>query len=193
MAKIRLELDELALDRPKKRWNIYFVVATSHPSDDGQYAVTMLPQPIAPMRRPAGNVLDFVATGDGAEGLEVLERDMPSDRSIEVHCWAMHSRLATRRAGDILEDVGKALETDVSPLANGLLGSANAWVGVARTAVRSLGVVGSALISVRDRNLGFVNLGEQFGPEFERETELDRAGALSTGYGRLVWTWTAVD
>jgi hypothetical protein len=81
------------------------------------------------------------------------------------------------------------LDTDAMPIATNVLGSTNLWVSIARAAVGGLGAIGTALRKVRDRNMGFVNLGEQFGPEFEDETELDRASGLSTGYGRLVWNW----
>ncbi|TPV96912.1 MAG: hypothetical protein B7733_02265 [Myxococcales bacterium FL481] len=190
MPRIRLELEELRLDRPKKRWNIYFVIATPHPLHPDRYAVSMLPQPIAPLRRPADNLLDFVATGNGADGLEVLERDMPPNRSVEVLCWVMHSRRIARHFGDIIDELADSLSVSATPILGNVLGRAHQWVAVARGSLQSLGAIGSSLRSIRDRNLGFVNLGEQFGPEFERETELDRSNTLSTGFGELVWTWT---
>jgi hypothetical protein len=189
VSRIRLELEHLTINRPKRRWNIYFVVATDHPEDENKYAVSVLPQPIIPVRRPAENMIDFVPEGDGTDGMEILERNMPDDRSIEVHCWTMHSRRAVREAGHILGEISKSLDTQMEQLPPRVLGVANPWVAIARGPIGGLGAIGTALRRVRDRNMGFVNVGEQFGPEFEDETELDRIGELSTGFGHLVWNW----
>ena len=188
MTTIRLELEELKIDRPKKRWNIYFIFATDHPSDESKYAVTMLPDPIMPVRRPAENLIDFSADGAGVEGLEILERPMPADRSVEVLCWVMHSRRSARRAGEIIEGIFEGLGTTATPVGDALLGS-NPWWTVGKAAIGGAGAVGHGLKKVRDRDMGFVSLSEQFGPEFEEQTELDRTNRLSTGWGHLVWTW----
>ena len=41
--KIRLEINQLTIDRPKKRWQIYFVVVAEHPSDPDKMVVTTIP------------------------------------------------------------------------------------------------------------------------------------------------------
>ncbi len=194
MNRVRLELNELSIQRPKKMWNVYFVVATDHPEDESKVAVSVLPSALIRLRRPADNQIDFVPDGDdaGLDGLELLERNMPTDRSIETHLWVMHSRRAARTTGQVMKELTSELGGGATKVLD-VLGTTNVWMAVARAAVGGLGAVGQALSKVRDRNMGFVSLGESFGPEFERETELDRANDLSTGFGRVVWTWAVVE
>ena len=33
MTKVRLEIDEVQIHRPKKRWRLYFMVLAEHPTD----------------------------------------------------------------------------------------------------------------------------------------------------------------
>ena len=33
MTRVRLEIDEVQIHRPKKRWKLYFLVVTDHPTE----------------------------------------------------------------------------------------------------------------------------------------------------------------
>ena len=41
--RVRLELNQLNIDRPKKRWDIYFVVVAEHPTDTEKMVLATLP------------------------------------------------------------------------------------------------------------------------------------------------------
>ncbi len=192
MSRVRLELDELKIERPKRRWNIYFVFATEHPTEDDKFVLTATPNPIIPVRRPADNEIDFSPGGIGTDGLEVIEIDMPDTRALQARGWVMHSRRDVRRAGEVIAGITDGLGTTAVPLVDGFLG-ANPYWAIAKAALNGLGDVGEGLKKVQDRNMGFISFDEQFGPEFEENIELDRVNNLSTGWGRLVWTWSVVN
>ena len=80
MDDIRLELNYLDLERNKKSWKIYFILATEMPDDPGKMAITLVPdgEPIR-VKKPADNFISFVPEGDEVDGLFILERQMPND------------------------------------------------------------------------------------------------------------------
>lgn len=43
MTRVRLELNRLKINRPKKRWRIYFVVVAEHPDDADKMVLTVIP------------------------------------------------------------------------------------------------------------------------------------------------------
>jgi len=190
--RIRLEFEELVLDRPKKRWNLYFVVASEHPEDGDRFVYAIVPKLFVPVRPPANNVVDFSPDGDGGEGMMILERDMPKDRSISVFTWLMHSRNRTRSSGDLLKAIASMLsKSNEVEHVGSILGGGIPWVAVTKAAFGGLEIVGKVLKRLPDRNLGFLSMGEVFGNEFENEVERDRSNGLSTGFGRMTWTWSA--
>ena len=44
MTRVRLEIDEVQIHRPKKRWKLYFVIVAEHPTEEDKMIVTTLPQ-----------------------------------------------------------------------------------------------------------------------------------------------------
>ncbi len=193
--RIRLEFEELKLDRPKKRWDLYFVVATPDPRDakSDRWIATVCPEPAIPLRPKADNRLDFSPKGVGADGLIIFERAMPSTRSLPVRLWVMHSRRATRTAGSVMLEIGKELKAKPTGLAASVLKSAHPWWELGSALVGAgISKLGQALANVPDRSMGFVSLDENFGVEFEKEIELDRTNRLSTGFGEMTWTWSVV-
>lgn len=187
MDKIRLELNYLDLERNKKSWKIYFVLATEMPDDPGKMVITAVPdgEPIR-IRKPADNYISFVPEGREADGLFILERGMPEDFSIKARLWVMHSRKSVRNAGDILGEIGSFLGGDSGSEALQVLGGTNQWITLG---IKGIGVVGSALKKMKDRPLGWVNMDEHFNPDGEEDQELERKNNLSTGFGELGWSW----
>ena len=43
MTRVRLEIDEVQIHRPKKRWKLYFLVVTDHPTEEDKMIITTLP------------------------------------------------------------------------------------------------------------------------------------------------------
>ncbi len=44
MARVLLEIDEVKIYRPRKRWHLYFVVVADHPTEKDKMIVATLPQ-----------------------------------------------------------------------------------------------------------------------------------------------------
>jgi hypothetical protein len=188
--KLRLELEHVAIDRPKRRWNLYFVVAASHPTDPVKLAMTVLPSRAIPLRKASDNQFHFEPKGHGTEGLTVFERTLPAKKElIRVRLWVMHSRKATRRAGQVMKELTASVDDKAAPIATAL-GTTNPWVAVGVAASRAVGLIGRALAEIKDREMGMVVMDERIGPEFESTVEVDRSQGFSTGWGELCWSWS---
>ncbi len=187
MDNIRLELNYLDLERNKKSWKIYFVLATEMPDDPGRMAITVIPDgdPIR-VKKPADNFISFVPEGDETEGLFILERLMPDDYSVKARLWVMHSRKSVRSAGDVLNEISGFLGGDGGSEVMQLLGGTNLWLTLG---IKGIGIVGSALKKMKDRPMGWVNMDEHFNPDGEEDQELERKNKLSTGFGDIGWSW----
>lgn len=192
METIKLEFEQLQILRPKKRWNIYFVVVTEHPTDRDKMLVSSFPDPVIKMKpRQENNIYFEPETSDGgADGLFVIERNMPSDRTLKVRVYLRHSKQKLRNAGKLLQNMKGELGADAFDIVSDVLGTTNLWLVVAKKAVP---FIGSILTKIKDRDFGFVNMDEEFGPEFESQTELDRANTFSTGDAKIVWSWSVKD
>lgn len=75
MDRIRLELNYLDLDRNKKRWSLYLVLATEHPEIPGDIAVSIIPSNYIKVRKAADNLVQFEPEGEGTEGLFALRAE----------------------------------------------------------------------------------------------------------------------
>lgn len=192
METIQLEFEQLQILRKKKRWNIYFVVLTEHPEDRDKMLVSSFPEPYMKMKqRQENNIYFEPETNDGgADGLFVIEREMPADRTLKVRVYLRHSKQKLRDAGKLLQDMKGELGTDAFDIVGDVLGTTNPWLVVAKKAVP---FIGGILCKIKDRDFGFVNMDEEFGPEFENQTELDRANTFSTGDAKIVWSWSVKD
>ncbi len=191
MAIIRLEFEKLEILVKKKKWKLYFIIVTEHPTDNDKMLLTTIPaagENFFRLKRHSGNVVDFepVSTDSGADGLFVLERKMPADRTIRVRAFLKHSRKSTREIGDIFKDIEGGLGGNVLGTVTNILGSASPWIMVAKTA---MGVVGEVLGKINDRDFGYLSMDEEFGPEFEGKRELDRTNNFTTGDASLRWSW----
>jgi hypothetical protein len=188
MTKVLLELDSLTIDRPKKRWDLYFVVVAEHPTEADKMVVTTVPgtQPIK-VTPNQSNVITFDA-GVGSEGLLLLKREIPpSSRELNVHLHVMHSRRNLQAFGTILKDIEKGLSGQTFGVVQNILGTSSPWLSIAKAAMP---LIGQILEKIPDRNMGFISMFERFGTEFENQIELDRE--KSGGYVKVVYSW-AID
>lgn len=188
MPKIRLELHEVEIHRPKQRWNLYFVLATEHPTDEDKMVISMTPSQPIRVRRPDHNVLDLAPDGEGADGMILFEREMPADRSIRARIWVRHSRQMHRDVGKLLSNMKNELGEDAFEIVDavaGLAKNANPWLIAAKSSVN---LIGGILQKLPDRDMGFASMDEVFDDEFLNQGELDRKGG--TGNIDAVWTWS---
>lgn len=187
MTRVRLELNQLRVFRPKTRWKIYFVVVADHPERTGEVLVSVVPSSPIPVVPDQHNVVNFEPTGKGTEGLLLLSRKMPSSRELNVHFYVMHSRRAARDIGTVLKEIKSHAGKNAMGIVESL-GVPSPWLRLAREA---LPLVGSAIQSIPDRNLGFVSMFERFGPEFEQQVEVDRESR--GGHVATIYTWSIED
>ena len=187
MTRVRLELNRLQIHRPKERWRLYFVLAADHPDVKDQVAVAVIPERPLLVVPEQKNVIAFEPKGKGTEGLPLLIRDLPETRELNVHLYVMHSRRSDREIGNVLQQIEEDAGKRALGIASNLLGVSSPWLQVARS---GLPLIGKALASIPDRNLGFISMFERFGPEFEQETEIDRENR--GGHVTAVYSWSVV-
>lgn len=193
MTKIRLELDFIEIERKKRNWNIYFIVATENPEDTEQTVISIFPSSPVKLRKNDNNRIDFEPKGSGEmNGLFVLERDMPADDSIRARVWVVQSRDGARNVGDIMQQVSKSTEGNmVTDTISKALGTTTPWIAVGKSLLSMGGLIGKFLSKTKDTKKGFVNMDESFTAEEINLGELDRTNRLS-GFGEVGWTW-AID
>jgi hypothetical protein len=192
MTEIILEFEKLEILRPKERWQLYFVIVAEHPTDPDKMVIGTVPSEPASggyirLKPREQNKISFVPEGTGADGLFVLEREIPADRRIKVRTYLRHSRQGTRNVGKILQDIKTGMGADAIGIVSNILGSTNPWLVIAKSAIP---LVGKLLSDIKDRDFGFISMDEDFGPEFESQSELDRSNTFSTGDAKLVWSWS---
>ena len=78
MTRVRLEIDEVQIHRPKKRWKLYFLVVTDHPTEEDKMIITTLPHQPFKLSRRHDNSFQFDTDDAGSNGLFVLSRDTSS-------------------------------------------------------------------------------------------------------------------
>lgn len=189
MIRIRLEINSIELDRVKKHWNLYFILSTEHPERPGETVITAVPRNhLINIRRPADNLVTFKPEGKHAEGLFVLERNMPEDHSVKAWLWVMHSHEEVRDAGEILGEVNSLFRGKGVREIVGTLGG-NLWLTVGKTAA---GLGQQFLESMDDRSLGFISMNEHFGQD-EKAGEFLRKNSLSTGFALVNWSWKILE
>jgi len=195
MTTVRLEFERLEILVRKRRWKLYFIIVADHPTDSDKMVLTTIPaagEDFFMLKKNSKNVVNFEpeATDSGVDGLFVLEREMPADRTIRVRAFLKHNRKSVRDAGDILGDIEKGLGNNVLGTITDILGSSSPWIVIAKTA---MGIVGKVLGKIKDRDFGYLSMDEEFGPEFEGKKELDRVNRFTTGDARLRWSWRVRD
>jgi len=187
MTRVRLEIDEVQIHRPKKRWKLYFVIMTEHPDDSEKMIMTTLPINPFKMSKRHDNHFYFDTEETGAEGLKVLSRELPDNRELNVHIYLRHTRKSIRDLGEILQDVETGIGGDAFGIVTDLVGTATVpWLVIAKKAVP---LAGKILAKIPDRDFGFLSAFERFGDEFEEQVEIDRKKDFS-GNASLVYSWS---
>lgn len=190
MTKVRLELDFIEIERKRKHWNIYFILATDNPEDPSQTVITLFPTNPFPLRPTDNNRIDFEPKGTGElNGLFILERDMPIDESIRARLWVVQSRDHTRNVGEVMQQVSNSVEgSKVTDTLLKALGASTPWIVAGQSLLSMSKLIGNFLKEAKDTKKGFVNMDESFTPEEIDLGELDRTNRLS-GFGEVGWTW----
>jgi hypothetical protein len=191
MATVKLEFEKLEILLEKHRWKLYFVIVAEHPADNDKMLLTTLPatgQTYFMLKKHSENVVEFVpeSTDGGVEGLTILEREMPADRSLKVRMFLKHSRSSERQIGNILKNVESGLGGQAFGLVSDILGSTSSWLVIAKS---TFGLIGGILNSINDRDMGYLSMDEDFEEEFDQKKELQRSNKTTTGDARLTWSW----
>jgi hypothetical protein len=190
MSRVRLEIDEVEIFRHRKRWHLYFVVVAEHPEDDDKMIVSTLPQTPFLLTHRHNNVYHFDSDQPGSEGLFVLSREMPKERELNVQFYLRHSRKATRDMGEILDHIKTGMAGNALGIISDIVGTTGIpWLVIAK---KSLSLVGKILEEIPDKDFGFLSAFERFGPEFEKQTDIDRKKQF-TGDASLIYSWTLDD
>ena len=195
MATVKLEFERLEILLKKRRWKLYFVIVAEHPFDNDKMLLTTVPtagQHYFMLKKHSENAVEFEpeSSDGGVEGLTILEREMPADRSLKVRAFLKHSRKSARQIGNILKDVESGMGGQAFGIVSNILGSTSPWLVIAKTAVS---LVGGILKTINDRDMGYLNMDEDFEEEFEGKKELDRTNKTSTGEAKLRWSWKIKD
>ncbi|GAA0873261.1 hypothetical protein GCM10009117_24080 [Gangjinia marincola] len=187
MTRVRLEIDEVMIHRPKKRWKLYFVIAASHPDDKNKMIVTALPSEPFKLSKRHDNSFMFDTDEVGSEGLFVLSQEIPRNRELNVHIHLRHTRRSSRNLGEVLKDIQNGMGKQAFDIVTDIVGTASVpWLVIAKKAVP---LIGQILSELPDRDFGFLSAFERFGPEFEDQTEIDRIKDF-TGDASLVYSWS---
>lgn len=190
MTKVRLEIDEVQIYRPKKRWKLYFVVVAEHPTEPDRMILTTLPQEPFKLSKRHDNSFQFDTDDTGSEGLFVLSRELPEDRELNVHIYLRHTRNSLRNLGEIMKNIESGVGADAFGIVTDIVGTTTVpWLMIAKKAVP---MIGKILADIPDRDFGFMSAFERFGPEFEKQYEIDRMKDFS-GDASLVYSWSIDD
>jgi hypothetical protein len=187
MTRVRFEIDEVMIHRPRKRWRLYFIVLIEDPKDSEKMILTILPQQPFRLSPQQENSYQFDTDQDGSEGLFVFSREMPKNREINVHVYLRHTRSRLRNLGDILKDLESGLGEQALGILTEIVGTSGIpWLSITKKGVP---LVGQILSRLPDRDFGFLSAFERFGPEFEQQTDIDRVKDF-TGDASLVYSWS---
>lgn len=190
MTKVRLEIDEVQIYRPKKRWKLYFVVVAEHPTEPDRMILTTIPQEPFKLSKRHDNAFQFDTDDTGSEGLFVLSRELPKDRELNVHIYLRHTRNSLRNLGEIMKNIESGIGADAFGIVTDIVGTTTVpWLMIAKKAVP---MIGKILADIPDRDFGFMSAFERFGPEFEKQYEIDRMKDFS-GDASLVYSWSIDD
>lgn len=195
MKKVRLEIDFIEIERKRKRWNLYFIIATENPLNSAETLITTIPSEPIPLRKSDNNRIDFEPKGNGDDlnGLIALERELPEDNTIKTKVWVVQSRNSSKKASDILSEIGESTNAiDANSNISSAIGTTNPWIIISKSVLSMSGVIGDFLSNSKDSKKGFVNMDESFTTEEIAIGELDRSNRLS-GFGEAGWTWIIED
>lgn len=183
MKQIRLELNSFKILKNRERWQIYFIVYTAHPDDPNKTIVKMVPGGTNIRLKPlAENFHSFKPKGTGTDGLRILHVDMPPENYIDVRLVMIQSRKKLRTIGAKLNELKQALNIEELEC---IKLSRIEWFLVDK----GFDIVAGILENMKDRNMGFVSMDEEFGDEFNSNPNQKRSNKLSTGEAEINWVW----
>lgn len=188
MKTITLEFNKVEILKKRESWKLYFVLITEHPDDPEKMVLTSFPDPHIKMGPNQDNVLNFVpeSSDNEADGMFVIERAEPKDKTIKARLYLRHDRQATRDAGNFLANMQDKLGGDAFEIVSDIMGTSQPWLVIAKKAVP---MVGKALTAIKDKGFGFVSMDERFGDVFNDGEKHIRANNFSTGNARIEWSW----
>ena len=185
MPKASLEIKNLKINSIRERWRTYFTLAVSPSFSPEETAIIVLPDFPILFTRKTDNEWSFTPKGEGADGRLAFCDEVEIDSYRRIGLWVHHSRDLTRAAGEVLQGVSKALGTVPSLVPQGV-SSTTLWAMIPATAMSTLGAV---LENLGDRDLGYINMDERFGEEFNTPGILKRSQTCSSGLVTLDWEW----
>ena len=188
METITLEFSQLKIRKKRERWKLYFIMVTEHPEDNDKMVISTFPEPYIRLKPNNDNIISFEPKGSpGADGLFVIERELPSDKRIKVRVYLRQSRKNTRNLGDALKDMKKTLGGDAFEIVSDIMGSSVPWLVVAK---KAFPIIGNVLSNIKDRDMGFVSMDESFSTEFAQGEKVIRSNEFSTGEANISWKWS---
>lgn len=104
-----------------------------------------------------------------------------------MHIYLRHTRKAQRDLGEILKEIETGIAGDAFGIVTDLIGAAT--VPCLVISKKAISLVGKILKDIPDRDFGFISAFERFGPEFEKQTEIDREKEF-TGDASLTYSWS---
>lgn len=183
MKKIRLELESFKILKKRERWQIYFIVYTSHPNEPNKSIIKFVPGGNNIRLKPqSDNYYSFKPTGEGTDGLRILHIDLPTENYIDVRMCMMQSRKNLRSVTAKINEIKK--ELNVSEIVPVKLARIQ-WYLIDK----GIDIVAGIIENVKDRNMGFISMDEEFEDEFEQNQNQKRTQRLSTGEAEITWVW----
>jgi len=194
MESVRLSLNTLEILKKRESWNLYIILVTELPDDPAQMAISIHPSyGLMKLTKHSDNLIEFVPDGNGTEGMFLLEREMPEDGSVRAGIFLMQSKKRMRNVGDLLQDLIEILPEDTTKMgAINSLGSLNPWLMTKPLNAIPISGIAKILSKLKDRELGFISLDENFGDEFKTKPSQERSGKLYSGIAELTWTWNVM-
>ena len=188
MKTITLEFSKLQILKKRERWRLYFILVTEHPEDNDKMIISTFPEPYVRLKPNKDNIIPFEPEGDpGADGMFVIERQLPEDKRIKVRVYLRQSRKKVRDLGDALKDLKTTLGGDAFEIVTDIVGSDLPWLVVAK---KAFPIIGAVLGNIKDRDMGFVTMDESIGTEFKPGKKVERHNEFSTGEANIWWKWS---
>ena len=188
METITLEFSKLQILKKRERWRLYFILVTEHPEDNDKMIISTFPEPYVRLKPNKDNIISFEPEGGpGADGMFVIERQLPEDNRTKVRVYLRQSRKKVRNLGDALKDLKTTLGGDAFEIVTDIVGSDLPWLVVAK---KAFPMIGTVLSSIKDRDMGFVTMDESFDDEFIPGIKVERHNEFSTGEANIWWKWS---
>lgn len=188
MKTITLEFSKLQILKKRERWRLYFILVTEHPKDNDKMIISTFPEPYVRLKPNKDNIISFEPEGGpGADGMFVIERQLPADKRIKVRVYLRQSRKKVRDLGDALKDLKTTLGVDAFEIVTDIVGSDLPWLVVAK---KAFPIIGAVLSKIKDRDMGFVTMDESIDAEFKLGKKVERYNEFSTGEANIWWKWS---